>query len=177
MKKTVSIALLLLFTFNMGGYYFLFWALKSEADKQLSQKLEESTSIDGAYEIKIPLSLPYPLQQTDFERRDGELIYKNEHFRLVKQKYENDTLIIICIKDLKAKQLAEVMDAFSSKTSGEPSPSDGVSFSGKVLQEYEPSQLLSLINLTGWCRQLGEGYPTTDHSSVITSSPSPPPWA
>lgn len=177
LKKIVSIALLLLFTFNLGGYYFLFWVLKSEADQQLAQKLEQSTALDGTYELKIPLSLPYPLQQTGFENRDGELVYKNEHFRLVKQKYENDTLTIICLKDQESRHLAEAMDAFSSKASGEPSSSDGVSFSGKVLQEYEPSLLPSLVHLSGWYRHLDKGFPTSGHLSVILSAPSPPPRA
>jgi len=129
MKKLVSIGLLILFSFNLGGYYFLFWALQSRADQQLAAKLDENINhVGNSFEVKIPLSLPYPLQQTDFQRKDGEFVYKNEHFRLVKQKLEHDTLTIVCVKDQKSQQLTHVMEEFSAKTSGDQT--DGVMLSG-----------------------------------------------
>jgi len=176
MKKLVSISLLILFSFNLGGYYFLFWALQSHADRQLSKQLDENANnVGDSFEIKIPLSLPYPLQQTDFQRKDGEFVYKNEHFRLVKQKLTNDTLTIVCVKDKKAQQLTNVMVEFSAKTSSDQT--DGVMLSGKALQEYEPMDLFRLIATRGWSQSL-ESYSTISNLHSITLTfPSPPPRA
>jgi hypothetical protein len=174
MKKVVSIALLVLFTFNLGGYYFLFWALQSRADQQLSKQLDENINhVGNSFEVKIPLSLPYPLQQTDFERKDGEFVYKNEHFRLVKQKLENDTLTVVCIKDQKAQQLTSVMEEFSAKTSSDHT--DGVMLSGKVLQEYEPFGLFELITTTSWSQRIENDLLASDLFSITLAFPSPPP--
>ena len=160
----------------MGGYYFLFWALQSRADRQFSKQLDENVNnVAGSFEIKIPLTLPYPLQQKDFERKDGEFVYKNEHFRLVKQKLENDTLTIVCIKDQKAQQLTTVMDEFSAKTSSDQT--DGVMLSGKAIQEYEPLQLLQLVSTSGWSQPIEISFSTSDFFSVTIVSPSPPPRA
>lgn len=174
MKKLVSVVLLILFSFNLGGYYFLFWALQSHADQQLSKKLDENiNSVGASFEVKIPLSLPYPLQQTDFQRKDGEFVYKNEHFRLVKQKLENDTLTIVCVKDQKSQQLTNVMEEFSAKTSGDQT--DGVMLSGKVLQEYEPFDLFQLITTNGWSQCVENHSSASDLRSIALAFPSPPP--
>lgn len=176
MKKFVSVGLLILFTFNLGGYYFLFWALQSRADRQLSKQLDENiNNIANSFEIKIPLNLPYTLQQTDFQRKDGQFVYKNEHFRLVKQKLENDTLTVVCVKDQKAQQLTNVMDEFSATTSSDQS--DGVMLSGKVLQEYEPLDFLQMISVSGWSQSLENYLPTSDLRSITLTFPSPPPRA
>jgi hypothetical protein len=174
MKRVVSITLLLLFTFNLGGYYFLFWALQSRADQQLSRQLDEnSNNVGAAFEIKIPVTLPYPIQQNDFERRDGEFVYKNEHFRLVKQKLENDTLTIVCVKNNKARQLHQMMEEFSAKTSGEQN--DSPLLSGKVLLEYELTDHISLIKAIGWMRALDYVKFPNPRYFISLSFPSPPP--
>jgi hypothetical protein len=139
--------------------------------------LDESVNqVAGSFEIKIPLTLPYPLQQKDFERKDGEFVYKNEHFRLVKQKLVNDTLTIVCIKDQKAQQLTNVMDEFSAKTSSDQT--DGVMLSGKVIQEYETLQLLQQVCISGWTQLIEiSSSSSSDLFSVTIGSPSPPPRA
>ncbi len=167
-----------LFAFNLGGYYFVFWVLKNQADNQLSEQLDNSTYKDGeTFEIKIPLTLPYPIQQTDFQRQDGEFVYHNEHYRLVKQKHEEDTLTIICIKDSKANLLASAMAEFSSKTTGDSQQKDGVLFSGKVLQEYEPSYSLNMISFKGWSLDTAHGFINPGVYSLPSERPSPPPKA
>ncbi|HTH58372.1 MAG TPA: hypothetical protein VL728_20135 [Cyclobacteriaceae bacterium] len=173
MKKIVSVGLLILFTFNLGGYYFLFWALQSRADQQLSRQLDENiNNVGNSFEIKIPLNLPYPLQQTDFQRKDGEFVYKSEHFRLVKQKLANDTLTIVCVKNQKAQQLINLMDEFSKTSSDQ---TDGVMLSGKVLQEYEPFEFFQMMTASGWTQNQGDYPSTSDLHSITLASPSPPP--
>ena len=174
MKKFVSCCLLILFSFNLGGYYFLFWALRSSADQQLCKQLDaNSTNIGYSFEMKIPLSLPYPLQQTDFQRKDGEFVYKNEHFRLVKQKLANDTLTIVCVKDQKTQQLVKVMEEFSAKTSSDHT--DGVVLSGKALQEYERLESVKMITISGWMLCFENFCSISDLPSPTLAFPSPPP--
>jgi len=176
MKKAVSVGLLVLLTFNMGGYYFLFWALQSQADHQLSKQLDENiNNVGGSFEIKIPLTLPYPLQQTDFERKHGEFAYKNEHFQLVKQKLENDTFTIVCVKNQKTQQLTAVMDEFSARTSSDQT--DGVMLTGKAMQEYESFEFLQLITNDGWSQAIENSSTIFDFSSITLAFPSPPPRA
>ncbi|MFZ9982824.1 MAG: hypothetical protein ACO3FI_12415, partial [Cyclobacteriaceae bacterium] len=46
LKKAVSIALLFLFTFNLGGYYLLFRMLERQALKDISSQLNAEVITD-----------------------------------------------------------------------------------------------------------------------------------
>ena len=174
LKKIVSIGLLVLFSFNLGGYYLLFWVLRDQAGKQLSSGFDAAQNMEGTFEIKIPVTLPYPLQENDFQRIDGEFVYKNEHYRLFEQKHENDTLVIVCVKDKKANQLAQAMNEFSSKSSDDQN-STGTQFASKVLNEYVSSNLLVIGGVNGWYQKLDAVFIAEGIHSVCLTSPSPPP--
>jgi hypothetical protein len=175
-KKIFTIALLITFLFNLGGYYVFFWALKVQANKELSFRLDEGKYKEQeTFEIKIPLSLPYPLQTTDFQRQSGHFTYKHEHYQLVKQKYANDTLTIIAIKDVQSNQLANAMDTFS-ESSGTQSAKDGVlNVQGKVLIEYLNAASTALSMIDGWSRIISPVDYLEFFPAVSIALKSPPP--
>lgn len=98
--------LLTVFLFNVGGYYIVFWGLRFQSDQALNRRLDANLySRSETIEIKIPISLPYPIYTDDFQRVDGRFEHKGEFFKLVKHKLQNDTLYIICIRDPESRQL------------------------------------------------------------------------
>ena len=107
MKKIFSIVLLAVFTFNLGGYYVVFKWLQLSAHSDFIQKLETDRYDENhTIELKVALSLPYSTQASNsFKRVDGRFEYEGNVYKLVKQKFEHDTLYIVCIKDFKEKQL------------------------------------------------------------------------
>lgn len=119
MKKVVSIILLLVFLFNVGGYHIVFWGLRLQTDQQLAKRLDaELYDQDETLEIKIPLSLPYPVYGRHFERVNGAFEHNGEFFKLIKQRHENDTLYVICIRDRATRQLVNTMKDYVQLTSG-----------------------------------------------------------
>ena len=119
MKKGVSILLLLVFLFNVGGYYIVFWGLRFQTDRELVNRLDANLyNEDETVEIKIPLSLPYPINAQEFERVNGGFEHHGEHFKLVKHKYENDTLYIVCIRDRETRELANTLKDYVQLTHG-----------------------------------------------------------
>lgn len=170
--------LLMVFLFNLGGYYLLFWALKAEANQELSIKLDEGDySENETFEIKIPISLPYPLQTRGFERQSGQFTHKGEHYQLVKQKYENDTLTVVCMKDIQDKRLAQVMDSFSEASGGQPLKSGSLNLPLKMLQEFVAISLITVSGTLGWTQSIQESIYFIGHSLVVLAKPFPPPWA
>lgn len=154
MKRIFAIGLLATFLFNLGGYYVFFWALKVQANKELAIRLDEGNYEEHeTFEIKIPLSLPYPLQTTNFQRQSGHFIYNQEHYQLVKQKYANDTLTIIAIKDVQSNQLANAMDSFS-ESSGQPLKDGPLNIQIKVLLEYISAVYTDISESEGWSRNI-----------------------
>jgi hypothetical protein len=177
-KKAFSILLLLIFLFNLGGYYLLFWVLSTQATHELSLKLDEGEyNKDETFEIKIPITLPYPLQNNDYERHSGQFNYRGEHYQLVKQKYENDTLTIVCVKDIQTKHLAKVRDSFSEASGSQPLKDGAVNISTKIFQEYVNQTITSINGHDGWYQLVQQSIYFEDYSLVILSIPSPPPWA
>jgi hypothetical protein len=139
LKKIFSIFLLVVFLFNVGGYYLVFVALRFQATAELTQRLDaDEYSQDELIELRLPVSLPYPLQENGFQRVDGKFEHKGQFYRLVKQKLENDVLIIICIKDKKEKQLDESMKDYSKLANDVPSSSKKTqNILSKLLKDFE----------------------------------------
>lgn len=124
MRKAIAILLLLVFTFNVTGYYGIYWFVRDHFHSVMLQKLDADNYT--AYEsitLKIPISLPYQLNSAsaDFERINGAFQYKGEFYKLVKQKMKADTLYVVCIKDHQEKQLHAAMSDFMKISNDIPS--------------------------------------------------------
>lgn len=179
MKRTVPILLLLVFLFNVGGYYIVFWGLRVHADQALTKKLDAGLYAEAeTVELKIAVTLPYPLQQRGYERVNGKFEYKGEHYKLVKQKHAHDTLYVICIRDSQQKKLVKTMNAYAKMTNDLPSSTDNtLHLFGKFLKDFEPVAPTALLHQRGWSKSLPLTLKTfflPHHNSVI---PSPPPEA
>ena len=71
--------------------------------------------------LAVPISLPYPVYDAGYERADGEVEHKGEFYRLVKQKVENDTLFMVCIRDQNQKHIARTMNEYTQLANDLPS--------------------------------------------------------
>lgn len=179
MKRLVSISLLAVFLFNVGGYYAIFWGLRSNASHDLISQLDAGTySPDETILIKLPITLPYSLQSNEYERIDGAFEYKDQYYKLVKQKIESDTLYMLCIKDKKEEKLQHVLTDFT-KVANDLSGSSrqALTMVGKLIKEYNPQYHISVEQgLSGWCfvttyKSSHKQLKSLDHS-ILT----PPPW-
>ena len=74
---------------------------------QLEARLDKNEFKENELiEIKIPLNLPYQLNWKSFERFDGEIDVDGIHYKYVKRKIYNDSLILLCLPN-KSKQQIE----------------------------------------------------------------------
>lgn len=106
MKQVVSLFLIVIFLFGLIGYYGVFWILSEQARLTLTTRLDENRYDEGeTVTIKIPLTLAYPINSSQYERVDGSFEYNGEFYKLIKQKLEKDTLYIVCIRDAEEKRL------------------------------------------------------------------------
>lgn len=98
LKKLLAIVLLTIHLFNLGGYQFLFSFLEIKSSEAIVERLDGGGFADSELiEVKIPYSLPYAANQSEFERFDGEIDIDGVHYNYVKRKMVNDTLIVLCI--------------------------------------------------------------------------------
>ena len=178
MKKVISIFLLLIFTFNLGGYYLFFWLLKKQSDLDIIRNLDQGNyeSYD-LMEIKIPLALPYPIQPSEFERKDGEFDHQGRFYKMVKQKFENDTITIVCIKDDKAKNIADARDQFHFRFSGgsNPNTETALNYFWNLQKILFSNTLQVKLSAIGWSREItrhdSQHYLSTFFLFLLTPPP------
>jgi hypothetical protein len=152
LKKAFSIFFLTLFLFNVGGYYLVFWALHYHADQELTSIIDAGDYSEGeTFEIKIPLSMPYPLHPRGAQRAYGEMEIEGQIYTLVEQRLENDTLHIILMRHLDKENLIETMTDYANLSNDLPGTSQKASsFLGKILKDYTPSSTVTISETTTW---------------------------
>jgi hypothetical protein len=126
--------------------------------------------------LTIPLSLPYPVHQGDYERVNGDFQYGGEYYRLVKQKLENDTLFLVCIKDKQAKKLAVALTEYTKLANDIPSGTrQALTFLSKLFKDFNPSGAIHPIANGGWQEEI---LPCVKNYQVVSRNypiDSPPP--
>ena len=179
MKKLFAILLLIVFLFNVGGYYVVFVALRFQATVELTQRLDaDQYSQDELVELRLPVNLPYPLQENDFQRVDGKFEHEGQFYRLVKQKLENDELIIICIKDKKEKQLDQSMKDYSKFANDIPSSSKKTqNILSKLLKDFESLESGTIQRSNRWLQNISFASLECKIANEPLSITAPPPKA
>jgi hypothetical protein len=142
-KRSVAILLVFLLLFNALGFYGLLEGWRYKNSQELVRRLDNRQYSPGeTIIIKVPFHLPYQLDNDDYQRVDGEIAYQGDYYRLVKQKFENDTLYIVCIQDHESKRinqaLADYVKTFTDKpVDAKHSKQTGVTF----IKDFLPSVL------------------------------------
>ncbi len=177
-KTTIATVLIVLILFNTMGFYGLFLGLGYKAKKEMVHRLDEDRyAPEETITLKLPLSIPYIIDDEDYKRVDGSFEHQGEFYRLVKQKLSNDTLFIVCIKDVKTKNikqaLADYVKTFTDK------PHDGKSHSKTQLtfiKDFVPSTFVVSHSSEGWNRSVTVSLASSSLSEDCAPAiPGPPP--
>jgi hypothetical protein len=112
-----------------------------------------------------------------YERVNGEFEHNGEFFKLVKQKLENDTLNIVCIRDHKEKELFGAFRDFIKLSNDLPTTDSqhAIVLLSKLVKDYEPLLDLRMISCQGWCKEFSTQDRNTDLLSQDHPVLSPPP--
>jgi hypothetical protein len=171
--------MLVVFLFNVGGYFLAFWAFEYKLNRDLTTRLDKNLySEEETFSIKIPVALPYPIQQQDFERVDGKFEYNGEFYKLVKHKLENDTLFIVCIKNHEQKQLVKTMTSYiklSNDIAG--TGKKALSFLSKLLKDFDTSLGISIETHSATSDPISYGEFSTNVITRTIPIHAPPPEA
>ena len=169
--------MIVLFLFNVGGYYLLLLGLRHQSNLELRAKLDaEQYSREDLIELKLPVTLPYPLQQQGFQRVDGKFEYNGQFFKLVKQKMENDTLYIVCIRNEEEKGLVNAFRDYAKLVVDIPSTSKkSPTAPFKFLTDFECPDDEKMTANGGWSASIVFFERNFDLTSRINPVFSPPP--
>lgn len=176
-QRIISGLLVVLVLLNTMGYYFIIAGFELKNDVRASRALDDdSYDASKAVTLRIPIALPYQYDNADFMRVEGKFVHKGESYRLIKQKYANDTLTVVCIKDETDRHiqeaLADVAETYADNASGSQTPfkADNV-----FIKEYI-SAVRTLISCTiGWVMDIPSRPIMESHEDVyLPQTPRPP---
>lgn len=142
--------LLVVFLFNVGGYYIVFWGLRIQKDHELTGRLDANLyDPEETIELRIPVALPYPLQSQDFQRVDGRFEHQGEFYKLVKHRLKDDTLYVVCIRDVQTRELVNTMKDYVKLTHDLPKTSSGkkaLTFLSKLVNDLYTNISIDIIH-------------------------------
>jgi hypothetical protein len=176
LKRLLSIFFLIIFLFNVGGYYVVFVGLQYHSDTIVQKQLDNGTYA-GSTEVtlSIPLTLPYPIYEEGFTRVYGSFEYEGIHYKLVKQKIQNDRLIVVCIKDEKATDLDHTLSSVAKEAHNQKSSKHALSLLAKLIKEFQGEETSLLGITTGWSRDINTTALQLFHSTASPPINIPPP--
>jgi hypothetical protein len=175
MKKLTANLLILLLLLNVLGYYGIFMGIKYQHTTELSHSFDESTFNQfQTITIKIPLAIPY-YSNTDFERVDGEIEHNGEFYRLVKQKYEKDTLHIVCVRDFKSESIKQALTDYVKTFSEHSSDGKSTQTAPSFIKDYISTQFQMTPSAQGWKSDIRFGLTEKMFISFSPTLNSPPP--
>jgi hypothetical protein len=159
------------------GYYGLFFGLQLSNDRAMLQKLDAG-DYSGAetVTIKLPITIPYTPDAADFERVDGKFEHNGTLYRLVKQRYAQDTLHIVCIKDQDGTRISEGLTSYVKTFTDKPISNSKNSKTVDTLIKDYLTDGFSLTNASyGWeLEVLAESLSVIFNSEFHSSISQPP---
>ncbi|MEJ1240626.1 hypothetical protein WBG78_20955 [Chryseolinea sp. T2] len=176
-KRILSALLIVLVLLNTMGYYFIIAGFELRNDVSASNALDvDNYDVSSTVTLRIPIALPYQYDNADFMRVEGKFVHKGESYRLIKQKYANDTLTVICIKDEAdqriRKALADVAFSYVDSTSDTQGPSETQSL---FIKEYLGGVRTLITVTTGWVMEFRFHPAGQSHEDIsLPEIPHPP---
>lgn len=124
LRRFLCCLILAFFLFNVVGYHFFFEALVEKANYEIDHRLDDGDYDENhAVTIKIPLTMPYPLNKESYERAKGSFEWEGISYKVVKNKLENDTLYVVAVKNLEEQRLGKLKKDFVEASTDQPSSS------------------------------------------------------
>lgn len=151
MKRALSIVLLIIFLFNLVGYYGVHWVSLQYYHTETLRKLNANDY--AGFEtvmLRIPLTVPYPAASQDYERIDGAFEHQGGQYKLVKQKLENDTLYTLCIRDRLEEQLQNSLQDFIKLSHDHPATSKTLKLLNSFCKDFQSAYQPDLSGTVGW---------------------------
>jgi hypothetical protein len=156
LRRIFSYFFTVLILFNVLGYYGLFVGLQYQNAKRMTERFDtESYGNEGMITVKIPMTVPYVTESTDFERVDGTFTYEGLVYRMVKQKVTPDALYIVCTRDLTGTKIENALTDFAKTFADNPTDSkSNAKTSVNFIKEYVAGDLVIENPSLGWQREV-----------------------
>ncbi len=177
MRKFVSVGLAFLILMNTMGYYLVFMGLKYRNTQTLTQRLDDQEfDPSETIVIELPIALPYSSNtKTEFQRIEGEIEYKGNFYQLIKQRFLNDTLQLVCIRDHGSKKIAQALTDYVKTFTNHASPNKEVKTVPAFIKDYILNSFDISRSSKGYNTDILNSTLVLPFDAVQIDIPAPPP--
>lgn len=160
MRRIIAIALIALMLLNAWGFYGVLVGIQFHQKQALHNRVDAgdlnalTTTI-----IKMPVAVPYAADQEDYQRVDGDFEYQGEFYRMVGQKFAQDTLYVMCVQDRDGGRIHQALTDYVktfSDDDGQPSGKVVVS----LIKDYLPAPFDISSVTSGWQKNVAHSSPS-----------------
>lgn len=125
LKNGLSLFLLLCFAMYHFGYYAFYFSYDQHIESKWEDMIYSENSIEAEETlIEIPLSAPYMSNQEVFQPTNTSFEKDGQFFRAIKQRYQNDTLQIVVVRDTARGMLDNTVKKWISFLTEDEIPQD-----------------------------------------------------
>jgi hypothetical protein len=161
-----SVAFVVIILVNALGYYGVFLGLHYRHDAEMTKVLDADVFNEfQTITLRLPVSIPYMPDQSEFERVSGKFEHEGEHYLLLKQRYSKDTLTVVCVRDLAENQIEQVLSDYA-KAFTDNAAHQAIQVNFDFLKDYLPNTFAISPCEAGWSRTVSYG---TSYSDVRPS--------
>jgi len=168
-RKLLAAFFLVIFAFNVGGYYLIFWGLQYQATRQIVQVADAGTyTTSDEIVFQVPITLPYTTTQHEFTRANGSFEHDGEFYQVIKQRIVGDRLVLICLKNQQQKKLTHALTDLAKVAHNLPGDAkQTLQTLAKLFKDYQSTDTPLLHTGSAWSLEIG----TTHH--IISCDPPP----
>lgn len=115
MRRFAAIVLLFVFLLYHIGYYGFYLLASYQLDNHWHAKTyQDELDEENLLYTAIPLAVPYQVNQTEYVPASGKVEVEGDFYRVVRQRYANDTLHVIYVPDILQIELQQSVDKWLS---------------------------------------------------------------
>ncbi len=163
---------------NTMGYYAIFLGFQVHSDRKFTSRLESDRyAEDDLITIKVPVSIPYMMDREDYSRADGKFSSEGRQYRMVKQKYAQDTLTIVCVRDTDSEQIQVALSDYVSTFTDSPAqPAKHTSKASiSFIKDFLAVNTQVTVSVEGWQSKVSQvPHPSLEWTDYVQEISYPP---
>lgn len=128
--------------------------------------------------LEIPLKAPYLANQEEFQVANTRFEKEGEYFRVIKQRYQNDTLQLVYVPDTARQVIDLTVKKWISSLMDEDAPQEqsGKTFAKLFAKDYLPTVILDFSSPAALVfEQVAAEFLPTPYQGPFFALDSPPP--
>lgn len=148
MRTITALLLLVCFAFYHFGYYAIFYSHTIKLESRWHSKIYSTEKL-GLEEkvLEIPFSAPYMANETQYRATNTSFQKDGKFFRVIRQRYQNDTIQLIYVQDFSRQRLNGAIQKWISWVNQDDLPAENSSDTNLKIfcKDYAGTQELDLF--------------------------------